>query len=267
MGRNLTISNFKLMKKLLFVATAVLSLGLLPTFAQLGPSGGGQGPHLSGAMSKLFGANQTFSGTMEIQTAGPSGADIILPGKFNFDHGKSRFEINMSQVRGGGMPANIVEQLKSMGMDSVINISRPDLKLAYIVYPGLNSYAAMPSTEAASSTNLDDYKMEAAEVGKETLDGHDCVKNKVTVTDKDGAKHESTVWNATDLKSFPVQVETKEDGQAATLRFKDITFEKPAASSFEPPTGLTKYDSLQTMMQTEMMKKMGGGAGLPPAQH
>jgi len=35
-----------------------------------------------------------------------------------------------------------------------------------------------------------------------------CVKNKVIVTDDKGDKHESTVWNATDLKNFPVKIET-----------------------------------------------------------
>jgi hypothetical protein len=255
------------MKKLLFVAAAVLTAGLLPSFAQLGTSGGGLGPHLGGALSKLFEANPTFTGTMEIETAVPSNTDIVMSGKFNFDHGKSRFEINMSQVRGGGMPTNLLDQLKSMGMDVVVNIARPDLKVAYIVYPGLNSYASMPPVDASASTNLDDYQIAAAKLGQETVDGHDCVKSKVTVTDKDGGKHESTVWNATDLKSFPMQIVTTEDGQSATLRFRDLAFDKPAANSFEPPAGLTKYDSLQTMMQTEMMKKMGGGAGLPPAQH
>lgn len=103
-------------------------------------------------------------------------------------------------------------------------------------------------------------------LGKETVEGHDCVKNKVVVTDKEGAKHESTVWNASDLKSFPVKIVTGEAGHPATILFKNITFTKPAASLFEPPSGFTKYDSPQTMMQTEMMKKMGGGMGKPPGQ-
>ena len=51
------------------------------------------------------------------------------------------------------------------------------------------------------------------------------------------------------------------------MLFKNISFTKPAASLFEPPSGFTKYDSLQTMMQTEMMKKMGGGMGQPPGQN
>ena len=50
------------------------------------------------------------------------------------------------------------------------------------------------------------------------------------------------------------------------MLFKNISLTKPAASNFETPSGLTKYDNVQTMMQTEMMKKMGGGPGLPPRE-
>jgi hypothetical protein len=50
------------------------------------------------------------------------------------------------------------------------------------------------------------------------------------------------------------------------MLFKKISFAPPAADIFEVPTGFTKYASVQTMMQTEMMKKMGGGAGLPSGQ-
>jgi len=255
------------MKKLLFLATTMfIGLGLTSAYAQPGPRGGGQGPDLGGALGKIFGANQTFSAAMEFQTSGPGGQDITMPGKISFDTGKSRFEMNMSEVKGSKMPASAAQQMKAMGMDMMISISRPDLKLAYLVYPGLNSYAAMPSPEASASLNPDDYQMETTELGKETVDGHDCVKNKMVVTDKAGAKHESTVWVATDLKKFPVKIVTSEGGHAATILFKQVTFAKPDASQFEPPAGFTKYDSPQTMMQTEMMKRMGGGMGKPPGQ-
>ncbi len=256
------------MKKIFFLTTTVIALGLAPAFAQFGPrGGGGQGPHFGGAMNKLFGANQAYSAILEFQTSGRNGENIIMPGKISFDNGKSRFEMNMSEMQGSQMPPSAAEHMKSMGMDTMISISRPDLKLVYIVYPGLHSYAVMTPQEPSASTDAADFKVESTELGKETVDGHDCVKNKVIVTDKEGNKHESTVWNATDLKKFPVKIVTTEQGQNSTMLFKKISFEKPAAGNFEPPAGLTKYDNVQTMMQTEMMKKMGGGMGMPPGQN
>ncbi len=255
------------MKQRLYLTTTILCLGLAPAFAQPGARGGGQGPDLGGSLSKLFGANQSFSATMEFQSSGPNGEHIIMPGKISFDTGKSRFEMNMSEVQGAKMPASAAQQMKAMGMDAMISISRPDLKLTYLVYPGLNSYAAMPAPGASASLHPDDYQVETTALGKETMDGHDCVKSKVVVTDKDGGKHESTVWAASDLKTFPVKIVTGEADHPAIILFKNVAFTKPAPSLFEPPAGFTKYDSPQTMMQTEMMKKLGGGMGKPPGQN
>jgi hypothetical protein len=66
------------------------------------------------------------------------------------------------------------------------------------------------------------------------------------------------------LKNFPVKIEQKESGMDMTSIYKDIKFAKPVASLFDPPTGYTKYDNMMSMMQQEMMKRIGGG--VPPGR-
>ena len=214
-------------------------------------------------MSKLFGDNKAFSAALEMQTKDDSGSPITMPGKISFDAGKSRFEFNLADMKGGKMPPDAVAQMKSMGFDQMVAISLPDKKAAYLLYPGLQSCVQMklPETEASPATN--DYKMEATELGKETVDGHPCVKNKVVVTGKDGTKHESTVWNATDLKNFPIKIQSTEQGRDATMLFKNVSLTAPAASQFELPPDYQKYDNMQALMQQVMMKRMGG-MGMPP---
>jgi hypothetical protein len=89
------------------------------------------------------------------------------------------------------------------------------------------------------------------------------VKNKVTVTDDKGNSYESTVWNATDMKNFPVKIEQSAGGGTVTMNFKDIKLEKPSADKFDAPAGATKYDSMSAMMQQEMMKRAAQGRGQP----
>jgi len=144
-------------------------------------------------------------------------------------------------------------------------ISRPDKKTSYLVYPGLKAYAEMPLKDADSAEALSKYKVETTELGKETVDGHACVKNKVVVTDDQDKKHESTVWNATDLKKFPVKIETAQDGTKVTMLFKNVKLTKPEAKQFDAPAGLKRYENMMALMQEEMMKRMGGG-GLPPGR-
>jgi len=253
-------------KSFISLASTVVCLGLLPLHAQPGPRPGGPGGSpLSGAISKLFGDNQTFSSTMEMGVTDRSGNPVTIPGKLAFDMGKSRFEVNMADMKGGQMPPNAAAQMKSMGMDVMVTISRPDQKAAYLIYPGLQSYAQVQMPNADSVSTNSDYKVDITELGKETVDGHPCVKNKYVVTDKEGVKHESTVWNATDLKKFPVKIETVEQGDHVTMEFKNVSLAKPAASQFDPPTDYKKYESIQQLMQQEMMKRMGGGmpGGMP----
>ena len=237
------------------IAASLLCLGLISARAQFGGHGSAA---ISDAMSKLFGDNQTFTATMEVETSDPTaGGNITMPGKLSFDHGKSRFEMNMGEIKGSALPPQAVEQMKAMGMDQMVSISRPDSKSILMVYPGIQSYAENALPEKATAT-ADDFKVDTTELGKEAADGHDCVKNKVVVTEKDGTKHESTVWNATDLKKFPVKIETTEQGHHAVMHFKDVTFTTPAASAFEAPASYKKYSGMQEMMQDVMMKKMAG---------
>ena len=196
-----------------------------------------------------------------MQVTDKDGKPINLPGKISYDTGKSRFELNLTDIKGGNMPPNAAAQMKSMGLDEMVTIALPDKKIVYLIYPGLQSYVEMPMPKADSVSTNSDYKMEATEIGKETMDGHPCVKNKVIVTGKDGVKHESTVWNATDLKQFPVKIQTADGGDEVIMLFKNISLGKPAAGSFEAPSGYTKYDNVQTLMQQQIMKRMGGAAG------
>jgi len=156
--------------------------------------------------------------------------------------------------------------MKTMGIDmeKMVVISRADKKLNYLVYPGMSAYMEMTMQDPDAGKADADFKVEYTELGKETVEGHACVKNKAVITDKEGNKHEATVWHATDLKQFPVRIDQTENGATMTMLFKEVTLSKPAASQFEPPADCKKYDSQAAMMQEVIMKHMSGGAGAPP---
>ena len=206
-----------------FLAAAVLCAGLIQTHAQMGPHGGmggpSQGPNFGGAMAKLFGDNSSFSANMEMQVAGNQ--PITMPGKIYVSDGKSRFEMDMTEMKGHQMPPDAAAHMKAMGMDKMVTISLPEAKATYMIYPNMKAYVEMPIKNPDAAKPESDFKIETTEMGKETVDGHPCVKNKVVVTDDKGKKHESTVWNATDLKKFPVKIETTEQGHTTDMVFKE----------------------------------------------
>ena len=244
--------------KTIFRTLLVTLLGFVVFSAHAQPGmGAPKGPQFSGSLTKLFGDNTTFSAALEMQTKVGS-AELVVPGKLSFDKGKSRFEMDITQIKGGKIPAGAAEQMKAMGMDSLVAISRPDKKLNYLVYPGLTAYLESEAKDAESTDAAGKYKVDTTEIGKETLDGHACVKNKMVVTDDKGKTHESLVWNATDMKQFPIKIETTEEGSKITLIFKDIKLVKPDDAIFAPPTTFKKYDNMMALMQEEIMKRAGG---------
>lgn len=247
-------------KPLTILTTAIFCFWLVPAFAQLGGAPGG--PQFDGALTKVFGDNTAFTATLESQITPKSGDPVTLPGKIAFDAGKARFEMNLSAARGLNIPADAAGQMQAMGLDKITTISLPENKFIYLIYPGLQSYVENPLPDALTGTNQN-FKVATTELGKAIVDGHPCVENKVVVSDDKGATNEFTVWNATDLKNFPVKIITAKPEAEITMTFKDVSLTRPAADLFIPPTGYTRYDNMQTMVQTEMMKKMGGGLSLP----
>ena len=74
--------------------------------------------------------------------------------------------------------------------------------------------------------------------------------------DESGKAQEFTVWNATDLKDFPIQFETTEKGNTVHCKYRDIQFTKPDARLFDAPAGFKSYPDMQEMMMSMMQKFM-----------
>jgi len=215
----------------------------------------GRGPRFDGHMAKLFGEHKAFTCLVDIDATAPDRPEPVgLTGRLDFSDGKSRFQMDLTKIR-GGMTTGMIEQVKAMGMSDLIIVNRPDTGSGLLIYPGLKSYAKLD--ESAPRTDPEQYKIEAKEVGREKINGQDTVKNQVVVTAPDGKKFQSMVWNAPALKKFPVRVQSTEGGTPFTLTFRDLKFEKPSASMFEPPNAFTKYDDVGALMRGAAMKKLG----------
>jgi hypothetical protein len=250
-----------------FLITAILALCSSLVQAQMGSPN--LSPGLSDAMARVFGTNLNFSAALHTYVdMAAQNQTMSMTGKMYFRGGDSRSEMDMSQATGTAIPPQAITQMKAMGMDKVISISQNSQKTTYVIYPGLQAYAKMQEPNTDSQTNA--VKVDTTDLGKETLDGHPCLKKQSILTDPGtGQQLTMITWNATDLNNIPIQVQQSlpsSDGAgktSMTMHFTNITMGKPDASLFQPPTGYTLYTDIQTMMQTEVAKKMGGGAGAP----
>ena len=79
-------------------------------------------------------------------------------------------------------------------------------------------------------------KLEKKPLGKETIDGHPCVKNQSTVKSPKGVVLlQATTWNATDLKDFPVQIEINENGNSTIMHFMQRQPGETGSAAFRNP--------------------------------
>lgn len=247
-----------------YTVVAVAAFLTVPTGYAQRMFGAGPRDFGSADMAKIFGNNQAFTATATISIADAQhGAPMEMDASYAFLKGNLRTDIDMSSMKGAKMPPQAMAQMKQMGMDRAVNIYRGDKKVMYLVYPGLKSYTEItpPQATPADKTEPKEPKIDVTEIGKDTVDGHPTVKNKITFTADDGTQHEILAWQATDLNNFPIKTEMHEGGAAITTHFSDVKLSAPDASLFDPPSDFTKYGSIQEMMMGNMQHMMPPGGG------
>src|SRR5260370_32452633 len=151
--------------------------------------GGGLRNYGASDMAKIFGKNQAFTATAEMSITDKQRPEPMqMETAYAFLKGNLRTETDMTSMKGAGMSPQAVGQMKQMGMDRSISIYRGDKKLLYLIYPGLKSYCEVTPGQAKPTDKPDqkEPKIDNSPLGKETVDGHLCVKNKITITSDDG---------------------------------------------------------------------------------
>jgi hypothetical protein len=241
------------MKTKLLLLNVAFCLACSTTIAQVGGPGSPAG--INAGLTKLLKEFGGFSAKAEVQVLDDAKHETDkVPMDFALLDNKIRVSIDMTQIKSATIRQDEAEQLKQMGLSQVISIIRPDKQLIYVIYPDQKSVVTVPmpkeDVEAAEKTP----KIDKTELGKETVDGHSCIKNKVVVSDDKGQLLDAITWNAADLKNFPIQIQTKENGKVTVVHYRQVHIEKPAATEFDPPKDHVQYKDMMELMQAVMKK-------------
>lgn len=232
------------------IAFAVIGCWLLVSAAPA-QMPGGPPPDPCAALGKFLTKDVAFTASAKVVTTGKKKADnqtmIML---FAVAGGNLRNEMDLTKM--SGVRASDLEGMKQMGLDKMVVLKRADQQAAYIVYPNLQSYCDMPAGKQGNPEG----KLDKTELDKDTVENHPCLKSKLTFTAKDGQTAEALVWEATDLKNFPIQYQTVDEGQTTTTTFTDIKPGQPAAALFELPATYKKYGTMQEMIMGNMQRMM-----------
>jgi len=246
----------KLFFRILAGALVAGSILVLPLKAQQDMGGPNIGS--DAAFIKVFENFKGFSGEVEISIDSPSQGKMSMPCSMEFADKKVRTEMDLTKIKSAHMPPEAMEQVKAMGMARMYNLIFPEKKEMFFIYPDLKAYAKM-SLPGMADTKADAAVLQpkVTDLGSETVDGHACIKRKVEISAA-GKTQVFTLWAAKDMKEFPIRLEMTQGDAHIVMVYHNVKLDTPPASRFELPAGFNAYPSMQQMMQTEMMKRMGG---------
>jgi transcriptional regulator of met regulon len=234
--------------------TLALTLPLLLLCASIGRAQVGDTGVPTGLI-KLFGSGVNFTAHADVRTLNYNKAELMrMPMEIAVVGDKLRVDTDMNQIRGSNIPQSAISLLVKLGMDRVTGVIRLDKKMHYIVFPNSRAYVSSPLSKEEAEVSDKQVVLKKERMGAETIDGHACVLNRVTVAGAHGIIMQALTWNANDLNDFPVQIETGEGGRISMMRFEDIRFRKPDAAQFEPPSGFKQFKDPDALRKANAKK-------------
>ena len=213
-------------------------------------------PGVSASLIRLFGTNFAFTAQVEYQLLNRSNKEVVnLPMSFARLDNRIRVEVDLARMKNQAQP-DALAQVKPLGMDQLVSILRPDLRVTCQVFSKLKAFVKLPMPPNEAEAFVKPAKMERTILGQEKMQGYSCTKYRVVAYDDQGQRHEATVWNAPELRDFPVCVATKEGTDTVVMRFRQVVFNRPDASKFEPPAGFEECSNMQALMAGPVARYM-----------
>lgn len=247
------------MKAVKILAVVTAAACLFASAAQAQVPGGNQAG-LNAAMLKLFGDVGGFTSKADVRLQEKGSPEVMtMTVDFAMRDGKVRMDLDMSSLKSKQLPPETLAAFKVAGLDKLATVVRPDRKSTLLIYPSVQGYAETPMSKDEVAGLDRKFKIEKTRLGRETIDGHSCEKNKVVVSADNGEKHEATVWYAADLRNFPLKVQMDQLQMTVVLQYRDVKLTQPDAGRFEPPAGFTKHPTVEHLMQNAMMRSLGRG--------
>ncbi len=137
-----------------------------------------------------------------------------------------------------------------------------NLRQGWTMSEALQGYA--PVEGALSATNV---QFDSAAGIPEMIDNHPCHRYEARVGCSDGSVALYKVWQADDLRHFPVRIQSDTGGKPMTLDFSDVLFDPPSETLFNPPDGFVRYSSPVALMNELIIRETTVGEEHEPTEY
>jgi hypothetical protein len=169
-------------------------------------------------------------------------------------------------------------RVENPGMNGIITIALGDAKKTIMMNKINKTYYEQSAQDREQMPTVydSDVVFEKKKIGNEKIDDHPCVKYDAVYyrKSKPDEKHKAVIWEAQDLKGFPVQTEIivpphpnyPNSGGKMVMKYKNIKLGAATADLFEVPSDYKKVNSAQEVLGfgglgniEEMMKRIPKG--------
>lgn len=212
----------------------------------------------------IFNGKQAFVAQGTVLLKNPEGT-ILVSNSTSYACREGKFRTEVHPPAMATKKAESEEISMSRSMNELTYITCPERSIVYVLYPKLKGYMELPDPLAAFNKSP---KIEKAELGQDVAGGRPCFKSKVQVVAANpGPRREFTVWEATDMNRFPVQVEFASGTNTVQVQFSEVQPGAPDPGLFKPPADSKYYatpDALMTGFMIQMVQEMKG-LNLTPA--
>jgi hypothetical protein len=203
---------------------------------------------LSTVLTNLFGTNTAFSSVADIElTTELSGRRLKLTAGCCRLDGSFRIYVDTDKLEGLKMPG----LAKRTGLGRVVNVVRPDKGAMFEIFPDAQSYIEKRIPAGPAEIKEAFQNLERKFLGEEVVARHPCRKYGLVAKQGNESAQIGTIWVASDLRDFPVQVRVggDDDKSPIMIQFKDIKFVRLQAALFEVPTSFQRYAGIAELYE------------------
>jgi hypothetical protein len=128
----------------------------------------------------------------------------------------------------------------------------------YMVFPYFKSFVEIAYAKSGGMDVTPPPKIAKTLVRKEPVGDLACDKSQWNITETDGEQYNVTVWVATNLSPFPIQIQV--GTPPALVQFQNLHWVAPNTNLFEPPADYIKYEGIQELIRKEAQKAQNTNA-------
>lgn len=204
---------------------------------------------LNGPAVALLTNNAGYSAHVATDIVRPYGGGQALTGALLQRNGRLVFQ-----------PDQIVKKKKPTA--GLIFIWDANLHQGWTLSEALQGYAPVEGTVSATNVQFD------SPAGiPEMIDNHPSHRYEARVTCSDGSVALYKVWQADDLRHFPIRIQSDTGGKPMTLDFSNVLFDPPNETLFNPPDGFVRYNSPVALMNELIIRDTTVGGNQEPTEY